>query len=275
MSKINYMESSGREKIEDQIFKEDTVVNEQFPYKLFIRIGAKKVKFVNTNFSHTYFDHCYFRDCIFESCDFTGCKFLNSNFTGSSFPNSKFEYSIFEKTFVDNDILETSSPKAENLRLKFARSLRTNYSALGDIDSVSKAMNIELHATRKHHFNSWFSEINYYRDKYTGTARLKAFIDWMYFSVQDFIWGNGEKAGRLLRTGLYLWIIMTLYDVFNFGNSNLISSYMQSFFNMPSIFFGIEQPTTYSKLYLAFIALLRLIGFGLFMSLIIKKYNKR
>lgn len=268
------MEDSGRIEHKDKLFVSETV-NEQFPFKLFIRVGAKKVKFVNVNFAHTYFDHCYFRDCIFESCDFTGCKLLNSNFTGSSFPNCKFEYAIFDKTFIDNDILQISAPKAENLKLRFARSLRVNYSGLGDVASANKAIKVELKATKKHLLYSWFSEDKYYRGKYVGINRLKAFVEYIYFSIQEFVWGNGESPIRLLRAGFYIWLLMTLIHVFNYECPNLISSYFYSFLEMPSVFFGVQQPEMYSKLYLAFISLLRLIGFGLFMSLIIKRYNKR
>jgi hypothetical protein len=69
---------------------------------------------------------------------------------------------------VESDVLDTCSPQRENLKLKFARTLRTNYQALGDSDAVNKAILVELNATRVHLSNAWRSNEPYYRKKYAG-----------------------------------------------------------------------------------------------------------
>lgn len=273
---------SGRVKIEDQIVENNNAdgnhiifTENNLKFKLFIRVGGKKIIFKEIDFSHSYFENCYFRDCVFENCKLDGCKFTNSNFHGCSFPNSTFEYANFEKTFIDNDVLINNIPKYENITSKFARSLRLNYSSLGDAESAHKAMKLELKATETHLYKSWQSKEKYYRTKYQGLNRIAHFFKWFNFRIQNFVWGNGESPKKLFFTGFYLWVIMTIIDVFYFKDNNLISNYFYSFLQMPSVFLGINKPSHYSEIYLSVIAISRLIGFSLFMSIIIKLFNKR
>ncbi|MEA9414300.1 pentapeptide repeat-containing protein [Flavobacterium sp. PL02] len=268
------MTENNREKIEDKII-DGNLENIKFRNKLFVRVGSKDRYFKNVDFSHTYFEHCYFRKCTFDNCNFNGCKFINSNFVGSSFPGSQFEYATFDKTIVDNDILYNNSPSSDNLTLKFARTLRVNYQALGDAESANKAIRIELRATKEHLYDAWKSNKAYYRQKYSGWKRIGMFFSWFYFKIQEFIWGNGEIPWYLLRTGLLIWLGMTAIDGIVFKDTLNIKDYWVSFIEMPAIFFGIEKPKDYSNLYLSSITLYRLIGFALFMSIILKRFNRR
>lgn len=268
------MTDSHREKIEDKIIESD-LNKSNFHNKIFLRIGSKGRTFSEVDFSHTYFEHCYFRKCVFNSCNFNGCKFINCNFTGSSFPGSEFDYAIFDKTIIENEILDNNCPSEDNLTLKFARALRINYQGIGDSESVNKAIRIELRATKIHLYDAWKSKKAYYRKKYHGWDRFKMFISWINFKFQELIWGNGENIWHLFRTGFFIWVAMTSIDVIYFKNPVLLTDYWESFAEAPTIFFGISSPVQYSKLYLSFIVLVRLIGFALFMSIILKRFNRR
>lgn len=268
------MNPSGRERFEDKIIDIDLDSND-YHNKHFIRVGSKKRTFKNVNFSHTYFENCYFRDITFDSCDFNGCKFINCNFQGSKFPGSKFDYATFEKTFIDSEILDYNCPSWNNVTLKFARSLRINYQGIGESESVNKAINIELKAIKEHLHESWKSKSTYYRTKYKGWNRIKMFFKWLWFKFQDFIWGNGENPIKLIRTGLILWIGFSLIDTFYFRDSNKVSEYFNSFIQTPSVFMGVKKPTEYSNFYITLITIIRFIGFALFTSIIIKRFNRR
>ncbi|OXE94981.1 hypothetical protein B0A63_26005, partial [Flavobacterium johnsoniae UW101] len=184
-------------------------------------------------------------------------------------------YATFDKTFIDNEILDNNCPSYNNLILKFARTLRINYQGIGDSFAVNKAIKIELEASKEHLYQSWKSKSTYYRDKYKGWDRFSMFFEWLYFKFQDFVWGNGESPIKLLRTGLVLWFIFSLFDTIYFKNPNLLSDYLGSFSLLPSIFMGINKPAKYSDFYLTFITILRFIGFALFTSIIIKRFNRR
>lgn len=129
---------SGKTILLDKKFNED-VKSQSYENYLFTRLVAKERSFTKVSFKYSIFDQVYLKKCSFDSCDFTGCKFLSSNLLGSSFSGCNFEYAQFEKTQIDNDVLDSSCPGYENLKQKFARSLRVNYQQLGEARSANKA----------------------------------------------------------------------------------------------------------------------------------------
>lgn len=266
----DYIEAIEKPKHTDVTITKD-LSNECFEKSIFVRSSAIEKTFNNINFKYCIFDGAYFKKCKFHSCDFTGCKFINSNLRGSSFNNCDFKYSVFEKTIVDNDILYTSAPVEDNWKLEFARTLRINYQQLGDSKSVNMAIQIELASTEEHLKNGWNSKKIYYRNKYQGIDRLKMFFDWFSHKFLDYIWGNGESGWKMIRTLLVILFAITLIDVFMFSTQcNLLDSLIRS----PSIFFGTVIPE-YPKLYITTITIIRLIIFGMFISLIVKRLNRR
>jgi uncharacterized protein YjbI with pentapeptide repeats len=156
----------------DQKFS-NNVDGGKYSNHVFTRLVAKDKRFTNVNFRYSFFEHSYLRDCHFDSCDFTGCRFTNTNLAGSKFSGCKFDYAYFEKTLVEPAILETECPGYENLKLRFARTLRTNFQQLGDAGAANKAMNVELDATATHLSKAAWSKESYYRKHYVGWGRLE------------------------------------------------------------------------------------------------------
>lgn len=268
------LKDSGRITFIDQRFSSN-VENVQYENHLFNRLVAHKIEFKKVSFKYCIFDSAYLRYCTFEDCDFTGSKFLDSNLAGSSFNECTFDYVTFERTYVDNDILESRLPERENLRFKFSRSLRMNYKELGDAQSANKAIGIELQATEEHFKNTWSSNKRYYREKYRGFSRIKAFLEWGEFKVLDLIWGNGESTLKLFRFSMIVMLIITLVDVIKSGKHNQVSEYVEVFFKSPQILLGTEKPFFSQSWYVTSILFIRLVLFGFFMSIIIKRFNRR
>jgi hypothetical protein len=242
--------------------------------RIFERVSAKKVRFENVDFRYCVFDGCYLRLCAFDSCDFTGCRFVGSSFYGSTFEGCKFDYAVFERTLIDSDILDTCCPPYENLKLRFARTLRTNYQSLGDSDAVNKAILVELHATRIHLSKAWRSNESYYRKKYAGVARIKALFMWMRFVLSDGIWGNGESAANLARTALVLLVLIAGLDTLLTRNAMLVADWASALVDAPQVFLGTKQPN-YPGLIIAFIVLTRYVMLGLFVSVLVRRYARR
>lgn len=251
------------------------VSSAKHPNTLFIRLIAKEKRFTNVDFRYSIFDACYLRGCFFDSCDFTGCRFVNSNLNGSSFAGCKFDYAYFEKTFIDSDILDSGCPGHENLKMRFARSLRVNYQQLGDATSANKAISIELDATHVHLLKAWKSPESYYRKKYIGIKRIKVFFSWLDFRILDVIWGNGESASKLMRFTAILLVSLSANDVFLFGDPQRISSYIESMCKAPQIFLGISSQEGYAGWFLSTVTMIRLIIIAFFMSIILKRFNRR
>ena len=257
-----------------------------FSLHLFTRAVAKDIYFENVDFSKTYFDNSYIRDCRFVRCNFEGAKFTNSNLQGSYFENCNFDFVIFEKTFVDDEIFECA-PERNNLKYKFARSLKLNYASIGDYIKASKAVKIELEATKKHLYDTWTLNDDYHRNKYGGIRkRITQFWKWFKVTLLDFIWGNGESLWRLIRLNLFLFGILTVYDFFHNKINKAIDILNIFAIKVPSNYFGLKVVETkgletidyfsyYPPILSLFLNITRLICFGLLMSIIIKKYNRR
>jgi uncharacterized protein YjbI with pentapeptide repeats len=137
---------SNREKVEDQRGDSD-IEQANLMNSLFVRPGAKDTRFTKVDFRYSIFDTCYLRACTFDSCDFTGCRFLATSLYGSHFIGCKFDYAVFERTNVDSDLLSSSCPGHENLKMRFARTSRMNFQQLGDAQAANKAIEVELQAT--------------------------------------------------------------------------------------------------------------------------------
>lgn len=266
--------SSGKTTSVDQKFDSD-VENSKFENYLFTRVVAKGRKFSKVSFRYSVFDGSYLRDCFFDSCDFTGCKFVGSSLHGSKFSGSKFDYATFERTIIDSTVLDTECPGHENLKLKFARTLRMNYQQLGDVDAVNKAILIELQATELHLHKAWESTEAYYRKKYVGWERAKSFLKWLTFRVLELSWGNGESTWKLLRTVSLVLGVIAISDLALRDESLSAAIFWDSVLIAPQIFFGVKAPIYFNGFALTTIHIVRLILFGFFMSIIIKRFNRR
>ncbi|ECH0862859.1 pentapeptide repeat-containing protein [Salmonella enterica subsp. enterica] len=248
---------------------------ENYKYKIYIRLNAIKQEFEKVSFLHCVFDTCYFNNCSFNSCNFTGCRFIGCNLHQSSFSGCTFDYAVFERCQIDDDILESEAPKQENLKMRFARSLRMNFQQVGDAKAVNKAISLELGATAAYLKKSWSSSESYYSKKFPGWKKVPQFFKWCEFKLLDFIWGNGESPLKLLRTIVLIHLFITIYDVIGFKDIWDIRNYMTSLLYSPGIFFGIENPHHYPVWITSLIAASRLIGFAFLTAILVKRFGRR
>lgn len=238
---------------------------------LFQRLVAKEVKFSKVDFKYTIFDNCYLRNCSFDSCDFTGSKFIGSQLPGSHFDGCKFDYCVFERTNIESEIMYSNAPPYENLKQKFARTLRINFQSIGDPQSVNKAIMFELAAKGEHLYKAWRSNESYYRNKYKGRHRVGHFFQWISFWILDFVWGNGESIPKYIRSLVLLWLLMAMVDYYHYHSN----SFFLSFTSAINIFIGSVLPKNYSSIYISIIALCRFVSIGLFVSIVVKRFNRR
>jgi hypothetical protein len=249
---------------------------ENFKFKVFIRLNAKNITFKNVSFIHCIFDNCYLNHCVFDTCDFTGCKFLGSNFHQTAFRGCKFEFATFERSEIDDDILESEAPREENLRMRFARSLRMNYQQIGNAKAVNKAISLELEATSIYLYKSWRSGETYYKEKYPGLLNgIVQFVRWSEFRLLDFVWGNGESILKLLRSILLSIIIIAAYDTNTNGSPLNIGFYLSSFKIAPEVFLGISSPDNFTKGVLSIITGTRFVSIALLTALLVKRFSRR
>lgn len=269
------MQKGNREVVTDYYVPND-ISGDKLPYKVFIRLNAKKVTFRDISFKHCIFDACYFNNCVFDTCDFTGCRFIGSNLHQSTFSGCNFDYAIFERSYLDDDILVSEAPRQENLRMRFARSLRMNYQQIGDAKAVNKAISVELETTSVYLYKSWHSKETYYKEKYPGLIKSGIqFIRWLGFHILHFLWGNGESIIKLLRTILFGLIVIGIYSSGTNGNALNIGDDWSNFTSAPAVFFGISRPLNFSVLALSTIAAGRLVAVALLIALLVKRFSRR
>lgn len=262
--------SSGRTVFSDVMFAATEYIKVEFKNLLLIRAVAKNRTFKEIDFSFTIFDSCYFRGCTFDSCNFTGCKFIGCNFRGANFTGCTFEYSVFERTIIGSDILNYNMPERENVALELSRSLKSNYSQLGDIKGYNKAIVSEINLTRDHLYKSWHSNDRYYRKKYASVQRFLQFLYWLSFKFSDYLWGHGEKMLNLLFAVLWVCVLIGVVH-FNIEGGKLMDSFIESI----SIFLGNAKPSNFPIYILNFVTFIRFVFIALFVSIFVKKLGYR
>jgi hypothetical protein len=253
----------------------DNFSNASFENHILVRSVAIKRRFTNVSFAYTTFDGCYFRKCDFDSCDFTGCTFVRSNFRGTNFSGCNFKYASFDKTFISPNILDTECPSFENLKSEFARNLRVNFQSIGDARAATKAIRIELEATREHLFKSWKSREYYYRKKYAGLERLKMFASWFGFKIEEWLWGHGERPLRLLWMIAWILLGLAVLDVFQHRNPALLPDYWLALKDAPAQFLGIYKPEGVSNAFSALVTFVRFVAVAAFISVLTKSASRR
>ena len=269
--------NSSRQIITDVYVDQNVTGSDAFKFKVLIRLNvAKKVTFKNVSFQHCIFDGCYFNSCVFDSCDFTGCKFIGSNLHHCTFSGCKFEFSTFEHTLMDDEILTSEAPLKENLRMRFARSLRMNFQQIGDARAANKAISVELEATSVYLWKSWgWSRETYYKEKFDGIWKpIRQFLRWLEFKTLDIIWGNGESIGKLMRSIVVAMVLVSLYETICYKNPLNVIDYWTSVEDAPGIFLGVITKG-YPSLMLAVIAATRYVSFALLTALLIKRFGRR
>lgn len=270
-----YLTESHRGELKDKAVRQNVKKSDWSNLQI-LRLVAIGKQFREADFSNSTFDSCYLPRCSFDSCDFTGAKFTATNLHAATFTGCKFEYATFERTLIDDEILRTNCPAHENQKLRFARSLRTNYQQIGDAEAANHAIRVELDATKIHLYKAWRSNDRYYRKKYPGLLnRSKWFASWFKFRLLDWIWGNGESPGSLLLTVILLMGAIAILDVAKNPSQMTADSLTDAIWRAPQIFFGVSAPGYISPLWLTSITVSRLVALGFFMSILIKRFNRR
>lgn len=256
--------------IENKEFCGD-VQDEDLSAKEFIRVFAVGVAFVDVSFKQSDFSDCYFRNCQFIRCNFTGANIKESNLRGSQFEECNFRYATWEKTLLDEHFLDTCLPSEENLARDLARSLRVNFSQIGNYEAVNKAASIEVSLTGQHLYNAAYSRQSYYRAKYKGWSRLVHAINHARWKALDLLWGNGESIVRVAISGLAVVVIAALFMMREHSQFLFPTAFWAAFTN----FWGIQGGAQFPDIYMVILTVIRFILFGLFMAILVKRLSRR
>lgn len=286
---ISEFKDANRKIFKDKMINEsiswDTILEEHcknpFKNSIYIRVSqsGNSVTIKNIIFDHSYFFDCKLRKIHFENCSFVNCYFYNCDFSKSSFSNCDFRYSKFKDTLVNTDIFN-SAPRENNLLMKFSNNLRVNYRDLGDKSSEDIAIQYELNANEDHLYDSWISKNTYYRKKYKGFERFKKLLEWLSFELNKCIWGNGESFIRLILSSTIIILLLGVISSFIGEEFFSIEKLCSSVFFVFSYFIGSVDNSEIKDIIKSdnirnLVVLVRTVFFGLFISILIKKYSRR
>ncbi|MGN5077007.1 pentapeptide repeat-containing protein [Aeromonas veronii] len=258
-------------KIKNKEFNEDES-NNSYSQKIFERVFAVQKTFTDINFSQTDFSDCYFRNCKFIRCNFTGASFKNCYLMGSNFPKCIFKYTTFSSTHLDDKFLDSYLPPEENLARDLVRTLRVNFSQVGNYEGVNKAARLEVKLTGIHLFKAAHSKESYYRakEKYSGINRMRYLFAHIKWKFLDLLWGNGESITRvIISSAIFIFLISLL--VYNLYTISFNVAFSSTFYQ----FWGVAPDYTLSKYISMLLTVGRLVLFSLFISILIKKLSKR
>jgi hypothetical protein len=175
------------------------------------------------------------------------------------------------KEILDEYFLDTCLPSEENLARDLVRSLRVNFSQIGNCDAVNKAASIEVSLTGQHLYNAAYSRLSYYRGKYKGWSRISHAFGHARWKAFDLLWGNGESILRVALSGFFVIIIAALALMRD--HSQLIFS--DALWSVFSGFWGIRGGVELPNSYAVTLTIIRFILFGLFMGILVKRLSRR
>jgi len=236
-----------------------------------LRVFAVKKVFTDVVFKQCNFSSSYFRNCRFIRCDFTGAIFKDTNLRGSQFEECKFLYTAWEKTLLDESFLDTCLPSEENLARDLVRSLRVNFSQVGNYEAVNKAASIEVKLTGRHLYNAAYSNQSYYRSKYKGFARIEYGFRHAKWKALDLLWGNGESVARVAVWALVAVAIIAVALGFYYPERGVVDAAGAAI----SVFWGVRTQQDVHPAFLVPATVIRFLLFGLFMAILVKRLSRR
>lgn len=236
------------------------------------RVYGVNVIFVNVSFKQAELSRCYFRNCRFIKCTFTGASIRESTLKGSQFEECDFNYTMWEKTNIDEHFLESCLPSEENLARDLVRSLRVNFSQIGNYDAVNKASSIEVRLTGQHLYNAAYSKQSYYRSKYKSWSRVKHGIEHARWKALDLLWGNGESIVRVIIAGIVAVVVaaaVLLSDQSKPSVETALRTALNLFWGLDADIAGLDYKLSVP------LTISRYVLFGLFMAILVKRLSRR
>ncbi len=249
----------------------EDVKDESHARKELVRVYAVNIAFSDVDFQQCVFSDCYFRNCTFIRCNFTGAAFKSSILRGSRFEGCRFEYSSWERTILDDDFLNRCLPAEENLARDLARMLRTNFTQIGNYEAVNKAASKEVRLTGIHFYKAGYSAESYYRSKYKGWTRLKMCALHAKWKALDLLWGNGESILRVAVSSVFIVLIAALISHLFIESRPFRDDLRAVAFG----FWGLSVGLTLKPSLALVLSLVRLVLFGLFMAILVKRLSRR
>ena len=156
-------------------------------------VGFKGVRLVKCNLSQASITACYLRRARLERCDAVNARFERCDFTNARIEESRLDFASFRECEITLDAIAFRRDATPLVLERMCRTLKLNaismghFADAGDLTYLEKTY--ERHALHAQAFA---------RDGASPTQRLHALLRWLGSLTYSWMWGYGERPGRLV-----------------------------------------------------------------------------
>ena len=240
----------------------------------FYEANFKGSTFDQCDFSYSIFDRAYFNMAQFNMCNFTGCRFVECNLERSRMTLCELRFARFERSLLEPNEILSNAPESANLKRELLRSLQANAVEIGAYKSQRQFALAEIAATKHHYWSAVFGGDEYYEKKFpTLPKKIAPALGWVWLSLLDLVWGNGEKPGNMFFSLLAILTFLSAVNAFPVAGA---LGWSESWFGFRSVgyvfttFLSITANPEYRGFWLIdyLTAALRYLYIGLFISVV-------
>jgi hypothetical protein len=156
-------------------------------------VGFKYTQLVECNLSQATFSECYFRGTVFQNCDIVNSKFERSDFSQARIEASRLDFASFKECEITLQTIRFPDDTDPRVLARSCRNLKLNAMSMGHFADAGELTYLEKTHERHVLYNDAFVRTHERRGK-----RVKACRDWGVSVFLNWLWGYGEKPGRLL-----------------------------------------------------------------------------
>lgn len=196
----------------DKLFAGDRIdgselQNLKFAHCTFANVSFKNCTLNNIEFANCVFIGCYFRGTRIERCRFIGAKFVECDLSKVDIRATDFKfYNSFSGCYLPFREIEQSLPTEGNLRAHLCLNLASEARKSGALKDEGLYRQAGAAGMEQHLLAAARHSTQYFREKYAGSTRWKALLEYIASRTRGFLWGYKSSSFVVLRN----WSITTL-----------------------------------------------------------------
>ena len=178
---VTYLDLRGL-RIEQTQIDKAYLRNVNLRWAVFRDVGFKNARFVGCNLSQVHFSDCYLRRAQFEKCDLVNSRFESCDFSQAAIAESRIDFASFRNCEIGLDVIRFRPDATPRAMVRVCRGLKLNAMSMGNFADAGELTYME----------KTYERLGHWRDGAWGR--------WLGSTLQNLLWGYGEKPWRLALT---------------------------------------------------------------------------
>lgn len=181
----------------------------KYAHCTFANVSFKDCTLLHTTFINCVFANCYFRKTKFNSIVFTGCKFIDCDLSKVDIRACNFKfYNTFTNCYIQYGELKNSLPSEGNLRSLLCSNLAREARQFDDIGDSEMYRQTAAKGLEEHLWAVVTHQSAFYKEKYRGSERLNALIEYVASKSRGYLWGYRRSWLVVLRNWAALNLVV-------------------------------------------------------------------